>query len=80
MCKRLIFDQLASSDDPEDRYAVAAALLDVAQIDPWGAPRDLATQLAGDPDEDVATMGRQALAAIPKREEDEHDPLRPFGL
>ena len=77
---RVIFDRLAASEDPEDRYAVAAALLDVAKVDPWAAPRDLAEQLAADEDSDVAAKGNELLAAIPVRGEDERDPLRPFGL
>lgn len=77
---RLIFDKLAASDDPEDRYAVAAALLDVAHVDSWAAPRNLARRLAADDDEQVASMGKQALAAIPERSEHEQDPRSPFGL
>jgi hypothetical protein len=43
---RIVFDRLARSDDAEDRFAVAEALLDVAQIKATAVPRDL-TQLAG---------------------------------
>jgi hypothetical protein len=77
---RAIFDNLAASDDPEDRYAVAAALLDVARVDAWAGPRDLAERLAADDDEEVAAKGKEALAAIPERSENERDPLSPFGL
>lgn len=77
---RAIFDSLAVSGDPVDRFAVAEALLDVARVDPIAAPRDLAERLAMDPDEEVASKGKEALAAIPKRDENEHDPLSPFGL
>jgi hypothetical protein len=33
---RVIFDGLAASDDPVDRFAVAEAVLDVAKVDPGG--------------------------------------------
>lgn len=77
---RAIFDNLAASDDPVDRFAVAEALLDVAHVDPVAAPRDLVEQLAADEDEEVAAKGKEALAAIPERDENERDPRSPFGL
>jgi hypothetical protein len=77
---RAILDNLAASDDPADRFAVAEALLDVARVDPLGAPRDLAEQLADDDDQDVAGKAKEALAAIPERAENEPDPRSPFGL
>jgi hypothetical protein len=77
---RAIFDKLAGSDDPVDRFAVAEALLDLARIDPLAAPRDLAMKVAADPDEEVAAKGREALAAIPETGENERDPISPFGL
>ena len=77
---RAIFDNLAASDDPVDRFAVAEALLDIARVDPVAAPRDLAEELAADDDEEVAAKGKEALAAIPERDENERDPRSPFGL
>jgi hypothetical protein len=38
---RIIFDSLVMSPDPEDRYAVTNALLDVAQFDIWAVPYDI---------------------------------------
>ena len=75
---RVILDNLAQSEDPTDRYAVAEALLDLARVEPAVAPRDLAEQLAGDNDSEVAAKGQEALEAIPKRDEDEPDPRSPF--
>lgn len=77
---RAIFDGLAASADPVDRFAVAEALIDVARINPVAAPRDLAERLAADDNEQVAAKGKEAVAAIPEREEDERDPRSPFGL
>lgn len=77
---RIILDRLAESEDPVDRYAVAAALLDIAQVDRWVAPRDLVVKLAEDGDGQVAAKGREALAVIADRPEGERDPRRPFGL
>ncbi len=77
---RTILDDLAASADPVNRFAVAAALLDVANVDAQAAPRDLAERLAADPDEEVAAKGKEALAAIPERDENEADPVSPFGL
>lgn len=77
---RTIFDRLAGSEDPEDRFAVAEALLDVAGVDITAVPRDLADRLAGDEDELVATKARDVLAAIGEQAEHERDPRSPFGL
>jgi hypothetical protein len=77
---RIIFDKLAASEDPEDRYAVAGALLDVAQIDRWAAPRDLAEKLSKDNNELVSAKGREVLEAIGPFGKDDLDPLSPFGL
>ena len=77
---RMILDKLATSEDPEDRYAVAAALLDVAQIDQWAAPLDLAEKLSTDNNELVSAKGREVLEAIGPRSSDKRDPLSPFGL
>jgi len=77
---RIVFDNLAASKDPEDRYAVAAALLDIAHVDPMAVPHDLAKSLAADGDELVAAKAREVLKAIVERREDERDPRSPFGL
>lgn len=77
---RVVLDRLAGSPDPEDRFAVAATLADVAWIDTRAAPRDLAERLAADPDPRVAVRGRTTLAAIPEHADGERDPLSPFGL
>ncbi|HVC33807.1 MAG TPA: TIR domain-containing protein [Chloroflexota bacterium] len=76
----IIFDNLSSSSDPEDRYQAAAALLDVAKYDVWAVPRNLAERLAGDSDRQVAIKGREVLKAIGNRQEEKGDPLKPFGL
>lgn len=77
---RTIFDTLARSDDSDDRYAVAAALLDVASADARVVPRDLAERLAHDRDELVAAKGGEGLAALWDRSDGERDPRSPFGL
>ena len=77
---RIIFDQLATSDDPEDRFAVAAGLLDVAHVDMTAVPRDLAHRLATDENELVVAKAREVLTAIGDSDADERDPRSPFGL
>jgi hypothetical protein len=77
---RVVFDTLAGSDDSDDRYAVAAALLDVAHVDPTASPRDLAERLTRDGDQLVAVKAREALEAIGPIREGERDPRSPFGL
>ena len=77
---RIIFDDLARSENPEDRYAVAAALLDVATINTRAVPRDIAEQLARDEDELVAKKAHEVLGAVGDQPEDEPDPRSPFGL
>jgi hypothetical protein len=77
---RIIFDRLAASNDFEDRYEVAAALLDVARVDPNTVPRDLAELHARDEHELVATQAQELVRALGPRSEDEGDPRSPFGL
>jgi len=77
---RTILDNLAASENPADRFAVAEALLDVARVNPALAPRDLAKQLAADADAEVEAKGREALDAIPRASQKERDPRSPFGL
>jgi hypothetical protein len=77
---RAILDDLASSANPNDRYAVALALVDLARVDRWAAPRDLAEALSRDSDELVAAKANEAVIAIGPRREREVDPLSPFGM
>jgi Predicted nucleotide-binding protein containing TIR-like domain len=77
---RIVLDHLAESVETEDRFAVAAAILDIASVNPAVAPRDLAEKLATDADELVAAKATEALEAIGERREDAPDPRSPFGL
>lgn len=77
---RVIFDSLAESDDSDERYAVAAALRDVARVDPTVIPRDLVEKLCTDQHELVAAEARKVLAVRGIREENERDPRNPFGI
>ena len=69
---RIVLDMLAPVNDSDDRYAVAAALLDVASVDIHTAvlPRDLAEKLARDRNELVATKAREVVAALRNRTDD----------
>lgn len=60
----IIFESLAASPDPQDRYAVAEALLDVAGVKPPAVARDLVERLANDEDALVAAKAREVMAAI----------------
>jgi hypothetical protein len=77
---RIIFDALAASKHSDNRYAVAAALLDVAAVDPRAVPRDLAEKLAADEDELVAGKGTEVLAALGDSPAETRDYLSPFGI
>ncbi len=59
-----IFESLAASPHPQDRYAVAAALLDIAGIKPAAVAAGLAGRLAGDGDPLVAGKAREVMAVI----------------
>ena len=61
---RVIFDRLAASADPEERYGVATDLLDVAMIMAVAVPRGLAEQLARDSAVSVARKGAELIRAI----------------
>src|SRR5439155_17552347 len=61
---RIVLDHLSASADPEDRYAAAAALLDIAHVDLTAVPRDLVETLARDRDELVASKGREWLKIV----------------
>jgi hypothetical protein len=60
----VIFESLAASADPRDRFAVAVALLGVAAAQPAAEARDLAERLAGDPDPLIAAKAREVMTAI----------------
>jgi hypothetical protein len=70
----VIFESLAASADPQDRHAVAEALLGLAGSPPAPAARDVATwdalawdlaeRLADDPDPLVAAKARMVTAAM----------------
>jgi hypothetical protein len=60
----MIFESLGASPEPQDRYAVAEALLDVAGVKPPAVAKDLVERLAGDPDLLVAGKAREVMAAI----------------
>ena len=77
---RVIFDGLAASNDSDERFAVAAALLDVARVDPTAVPYDLVEKLCRDEHELVAAEARRVLAVRGIPEENERDPRNPFGI
>jgi len=62
----VIFESLAASADPRDRFAVAVALLGVAAAGarPAAEARGLAQRLAGDPDPLIAAKAREVMMAI----------------
>jgi hypothetical protein len=60
----VIFESLSASAAPQDRHAVAQALLEVAAVKPAAVPADLAQRLAGDPDPLVAEKAQQVMTAI----------------
>lgn len=75
---RVLFDALAADRDPENRFAAATALLEIAGVDRFAVPRDLAEILAGDSEDLIAEVGRELLSSLPG--EEETDPWSPFGL
>lgn len=78
---RVIFDRLARSPDPTDRYKVAVALLDLASVDASAVARDLTTRLARDSDELVAKKAHEDLEAIAHLDENAYiKRFRPFGI
>ncbi len=60
----IIFESMGAGPDPQDRYAVAEALLDVAGVRPPAVARDLVERLIDDPDPLVARKAREVMAAI----------------
>lgn len=77
---RIIFDNLARSSNTDNRYAVAAALLDVASVDHRAVPRDLAKKLAGDADELVAKKATDVLTELSTKPKPQRDHVSPFGM
>jgi len=59
-----IFESLSASAEPQDRHAVAQALLDVAAVKPSVVPADLAQRLADDHDPLIAQKAGELMAAI----------------
>src|ERR1035438_4532766 len=77
----VIFESLAASADLHDRYAVAQALLDVAEVKPAAVAQDLAECLASDPDPLIAAKAQQVMTAIGHVTDRDHaDCYRRFGL
>jgi hypothetical protein len=71
----VILESLATSRDLQDRYVAAEALVAVAGVSPAAVAKDLAGQLAGDPDPLIAARAQQVTAAIADvtdREREEH--------
>lgn len=77
---RMIFDDLAGNEDSDNRYAVAAALLDVARVERRAVPGDLAERLALDQNEQVADKAAELIDFLGGLPTDERDHLSPFGL
>ena len=59
-----ILHSLCASAEPQDRHAVAQALLDVAAVRPAAVARELAERLLEDPDPLVARQAQDILTAI----------------
>jgi hypothetical protein len=59
-----ILESLSASAEPQDRHAVAQALLDVAAVKPAAVARSLAERLREDPDPLVAQKAQEVMTAI----------------
>ncbi len=59
----VVFESLAASADPRDRFAVAAALLAIAAVRPAAVARGLAARLAGDADELIGAKAAEVMTA-----------------
>jgi thioredoxin-like negative regulator of GroEL len=78
---RQILDSLAEDDNREQRYAVAAALLDIAAVSATAVPPDLVHRLTGDPDAAVAAKTAEVGRVIAGVTDDERRrQFGPFGL
>jgi len=60
----VIFESLSRSTQPQDRHAVAQALLDVAAVKPAAVAADLAGHLLDDPDPLVMQKAQEVVTAI----------------
>jgi hypothetical protein len=60
----VIFESLSTSPEPQDRHAVAQALLDVAAVKPAAVATNLAERLLDDPDPLVAQKAQEVMTAI----------------
>ena len=60
----VILESLSASAEPQDRHAVAQALLDIAAVRPAAVARDLAQRLLGDPDPLVAQKASEVMTVI----------------
>ena len=76
---RVILDELARSADPTDRFAIGAALLELAHAKPESVPPDLVKDLVGDADPLVAEKGREVHTLIEPLPPDSYARWR-FGL
>jgi hypothetical protein len=77
----VIFESLSASPEPQNRHAVAQALLDVAAVKPAAVSRDLAERLVDDPDPLVAQKAQELMTAIEHVTDDERaDCYGHFGL
>lgn len=66
-----VLESLAASPEPQDRYAVAHALLEIAVVKPAAVASGLADRLAGDTDPLVAGKAREVMTAIENVTDDE---------
>ncbi len=74
---RVILDHLArSADDPNDRFAVGDALLELARSKPESVPPDVAQALAADGDPLVAEKAREVLKLLEPLPPDSYDRWR----
>lgn len=76
-----VFAGLASSENLEDRYACAVALLDVSRVVARAVPRNIVEALAADADLKVSEKAREVLHALIGVTAGEYwDYYRSFGL
>jgi hypothetical protein len=66
-----VLESLATSAQPQDRYAVAQALLEIAAVKPAAVGPGLAGRLAGDADPLVAGKAHEVMTAIEDVTDDE---------
>jgi hypothetical protein len=66
-----VLESLAASAEPQDRYAVAQALLDIAVVKPGAVAAGVADRLTGDADPLVAGKAREVMTAVEHVTDDE---------